>query len=95
MLRLTVLTKKRIIVLSLRKRTMMRRTVTLERRNAQYAEKRTMLRRTVILKIGIKRKKINFFAEVAETSNSEATINNRMYVVDSGSICHMTNIKAI
>jgi hypothetical protein len=40
-----------------------------------------------------KKEKINFFAEVAETYNSEATINNRMYVVDSGSTCHMTNIK--
>jgi hypothetical protein len=40
-----------------------------------------------------KKEKISLFAEVAETYNSETTINNRMYVVDSGSTCHMTNIK--
>jgi hypothetical protein len=54
MLRLIVLRKERIIVLSVRKGIMMRMTVTLERGNVQYVEKRTMMRRTAISKPEIK-----------------------------------------
>jgi hypothetical protein len=40
-----------------------------------------------------KRNKVNFLAEVAETHMSDASKNDKMYVVDSGSTCHMTNVK--
>ncbi|PNF34313.1 hypothetical protein B7P43_G15815, partial [Cryptotermes secundus] len=40
-----------------------------------------------------KRSKVNFVAEAAETHVSDASEKDKMYVVDSGSTCHMTNVK--
>jgi hypothetical protein len=40
-----------------------------------------------------KRSKVNFLAEAVETRVSDVSKNNKMYVVDSGSMCHMTNVK--
>jgi hypothetical protein len=39
-----------------------------------------------------KRNMVNFLAEAAETHMSDASKNDKMYVVDSGSTCHMTNV---
>ncbi|PNF39991.1 hypothetical protein B7P43_G15692 [Cryptotermes secundus] len=40
-----------------------------------------------------KRSKVNFLAEAAETHVSDANEKDKMYEVDSGSTCHMTNVK--
>ena len=40
-----------------------------------------------------RRIKVNFLAEAAETHISDASENDKMYVVASGSTCHMTNVK--